>query len=159
MDKRSHQRSSIRKVVLENFAKFIGEHLCQAIFFNKVAYRRPATLFEKKILMWLFSCEFYEISKSKYVYRIPPMPAAYSFVYLRLPECNQSFSKPHYVSSKSLSFFKGARNLKLRNQLILSQLLYLCGWNQKCKLCPFLKNELFKVGGTEVWFVFQTCQC
>ena len=146
MDKRSHQRSSIRKVVLENFAKFIGEHLCQA------------TLFEKKILMWLFSCEFYEISKSKYVYRIPPMPAAYSFVYLRLPECNQSFSKPHYVSSKSLSFFKGARNLKLRNQLILSQLLYLCGWNQKCKLCPFLKNELFKVGGTEVWFVFQTCQ-
>ena len=33
----SHQRCSARKVVLRKFAKFTGKHLCQSIFFNKVA--------------------------------------------------------------------------------------------------------------------------
>ena len=30
-------RYSVRKVVLRNFAKFTGKHLCQRLFFNKVA--------------------------------------------------------------------------------------------------------------------------
>ena len=42
----SHRRCSIKKDVLENFAKFKGKHLCQSPFFNKVA-GRPATLFKK----------------------------------------------------------------------------------------------------------------
>ena len=33
----SHQRCSIKKVVLGNFTKFTGKHLCQSLFFNKVA--------------------------------------------------------------------------------------------------------------------------
>ena len=33
----SHRRCSIRKGVLKNFAKFTGKHLCQSLFFNKVA--------------------------------------------------------------------------------------------------------------------------
>ena len=33
----SHWRCSVKKVVLLNFAKFIGKHLCQSLFFNKVA--------------------------------------------------------------------------------------------------------------------------
>ena len=32
-----HQRCSIKKGVLRNFAKFKGKHLCQRLFFNKVA--------------------------------------------------------------------------------------------------------------------------
>ena len=40
----SHQRCSFRKVVLRNFAKFTGKHLCQSFFFNKVA-----GLLEKKL--------------------------------------------------------------------------------------------------------------
>ena len=32
----SHRRCSVRKVVLRNFAKFTGKHLCQSLF-NKVA--------------------------------------------------------------------------------------------------------------------------
>ena len=31
------ENSSIRKGVLGNFAKFTGKHLCQSVFFNKVA--------------------------------------------------------------------------------------------------------------------------
>ena len=33
----SHQRYSVTKGVFRNFAKFTGKHLCQILFFNKVA--------------------------------------------------------------------------------------------------------------------------
>ena len=32
-----HQRCSVKKGILRNFAKFTGKHLCQSLFFNKVA--------------------------------------------------------------------------------------------------------------------------
>ena len=62
--KSSHRRCSVKQGVLRNFAKFIGKHLCQSLFFNKVAGPRPATLFKKKTLSQLFSCEFCKISKN-----------------------------------------------------------------------------------------------
>ena len=37
----------MRKGVLRNFAKFTGKHLCQSLFFNKVANLRPTTLLKK----------------------------------------------------------------------------------------------------------------
>ena len=36
-DRRSHHRRSIKIDVLKNFVKFTGKHLCQSLFFNKVA--------------------------------------------------------------------------------------------------------------------------
>ena len=33
----SHRRCSVRRGVLGNFAKFTGKHLCQNLYFNKVA--------------------------------------------------------------------------------------------------------------------------
>ena len=42
----SHQRCSVKKVVLRNFAKFTRKHLCQSLSFNKVAGLKPrASLF------------------------------------------------------------------------------------------------------------------
>ena len=38
-----------KKGVLRNFAKFIGKHLCQSLFFNKVADFRPATLLKNRL--------------------------------------------------------------------------------------------------------------
>ena len=37
MFRSSYRRWSVRKGVLRNFAKFTGKHLCQSLFFNKVA--------------------------------------------------------------------------------------------------------------------------
>ena len=37
----SRQRCSIKIVVLKNFAKFTGKHLCHSLFFNIVAGLRP----------------------------------------------------------------------------------------------------------------------
>ena len=45
LDRSSHRRCSMKKGFLRNFAKFTGKHLCQSLFFNKVAghlfYRTP----------------------------------------------------------------------------------------------------------------------
>ena len=37
------------KSALRNFAKFTGKHLCQSLFFNKVARLRTATLLKKRL--------------------------------------------------------------------------------------------------------------
>ena len=43
----SHQRCSVRKGILRNFAKFTGKHLCQSLFLNKVVGLRPTTLLKR----------------------------------------------------------------------------------------------------------------
>ena len=43
----SHQRCSVRKDVLRNFAKFTGKHLRQVLFYNKVAGPESATLLKR----------------------------------------------------------------------------------------------------------------
>ena len=47
-----------RKGVLRNFAKFMGKHLCQSLFFNKVPGLRPATLLKKRIRYRCFPVNF-----------------------------------------------------------------------------------------------------
>ena len=54
----SHQRCSVKKGVLRNFAKFTGKHLCQSLVFNKVT-----------VYLWINNLKcykvcFYCISKS-----------------------------------------------------------------------------------------------
>ena len=54
----SNQRSSVKKGVIRNIAKFTGKHLCQSLFFNKVAGLRPTTLFKEKdsgtgVFLWI----------------------------------------------------------------------------------------------------------
>ena len=54
----SHQRYSVRKGVLRNFAKLRGKHLCQVLFFNKVAGPEPATLLKKRLWRRCFPVNF-----------------------------------------------------------------------------------------------------
>ena len=54
----SHQRCSVKKGVLRNFAKFIGKHLHQCLFFNKVTGLRPATLLKKRLWYRCFPVDF-----------------------------------------------------------------------------------------------------
>ena len=56
-------RSSLPKVfckkgALRNFAKLTGKHLCQSLFFNKVAGLRPATLLRKRLWHRWFPVNF-----------------------------------------------------------------------------------------------------
>ena len=62
MFRSSHWRCSVTKDVLRNFSKFTGKHMCQLLFFNKVAGLlfnkvagfRPATLSKKRLWHWCF---------------------------------------------------------------------------------------------------------
>ena len=47
-----------KKDFLRNFAKFKGKHLCQSLFFNKVAELRSATLLEKRFWHKCFPVNF-----------------------------------------------------------------------------------------------------
>ena len=47
-----------RKGVLRNFAKFTGKHLCQSLFFNKVAGLRSVTLLKKRLWHRCFPVNF-----------------------------------------------------------------------------------------------------
>ena len=65
VDRSSHRRCSVKKGVLRNFTKFTAKHLCQSLFFNKVAGLKPAKLLKKRLAQ-VFSCEFCEISKNTF---------------------------------------------------------------------------------------------
>ena len=47
-----------KKGVLRNFTKFTGKHLCQRLFFNKVAGLRAATLLKKSLWHRCFPVNF-----------------------------------------------------------------------------------------------------
>ena len=62
------------KRCLKNFAKFTGKHLCQSLFFNKVA--ETCNVIKKEALAQVFSCIFCEISKNTFFYRTSPVAAS-----------------------------------------------------------------------------------
>ena len=59
----SRQEVFCKKGVLRNFAKLTGKHLCQSLFFNKVA---DLKYIKKETLAQLFSCEFLQNSKNTF---------------------------------------------------------------------------------------------
>ena len=74
----SHQRCSMKKGALRNFPKLTGKHLCQRLFFNRVAGLCPqaCNFIKKENQAQLVSCEFYEISKNTFRYRTPLVAAS-----------------------------------------------------------------------------------
>ena len=54
----NHQKCSIKKGVIRNFVKLTGKHMCQSIFFNKVAGLRYATLLKKRLWHMCFLVNF-----------------------------------------------------------------------------------------------------
>ena len=64
----SHKRCSVRTGVLRNFAKFTGKHLCQGLFFNKVARLRPTTLLKKRLVHWCFPGNFVKFLRTPFLH-------------------------------------------------------------------------------------------
>ena len=54
----TRRRCTVKKGVLINFTKFTVNHLCQNLFFNKVADLRAATLLKKKVRDRCFPVNF-----------------------------------------------------------------------------------------------------
>ena len=87
-DRSSHIRCSIKKVVLENYPKLTGKHLCQSLFFNKVAFA-ACNFIKKETLALLFSCKFHQILRTP-------------FYNTSLNDCFWNDKKNFYFSIKAL---------------------------------------------------------
>ena len=57
---------SVRKGVLRNFTKFTGKHLCQKLFFYKVASLGPATMLKKRLWHRCFTGNFAKFLKNTF---------------------------------------------------------------------------------------------
>ena len=55
-----------QKSILRNFVKFTGKHLCQSLFFNKVAALRPATLLKKRLRHRCFPLNFVKFLRTPF---------------------------------------------------------------------------------------------
>ena len=53
--------------VLRSFVKFTGKHLCQSLFFNKVAGFRPAILLKKKLWHRCFPVNFAKLLRTPFL--------------------------------------------------------------------------------------------
>ena len=60
----------MKKSVLRNFTKFTGKHLCQSLFFNKVAGFRLATLLKKRLLHRCFPVNFGKFLRAPFLQNI-----------------------------------------------------------------------------------------
>ena len=63
----SHQSYFIKKGVLRNFKKFTGKHLCQSLFFNKVAGLKPETLLKKRLWQQCFPMNFVKFLRTPFL--------------------------------------------------------------------------------------------
>ena len=79
----SHRRCSVKKCVLENWAKFTGKHLCQYFFFNKVA---GLTLLKKRIWHSYFSVNFAKFLRTPFLQNTPRRLFLYLFNWILVAE-------------------------------------------------------------------------
>ena len=63
----SHRRCSVKNGVLRNLEKFRGKHLCQRLFFNKVAGLRLATLLKKWLWHRCFPMNFAKFLRTPFL--------------------------------------------------------------------------------------------
>ena len=62
----SHPEVFPKKSVLKKFAKFTAKHLCQSLFFNKVAGLRPVTLLKKRLWHRCFLVNFVKFLRTPF---------------------------------------------------------------------------------------------
>ena len=66
-DRSNHSELLCLKGIPKNFAKFTGKHLCQSLFFNKVAGLRTAILFKKRIWYRCFPVNFAKVLRAPFL--------------------------------------------------------------------------------------------
>ena len=69
-NRNSYRECSVKNVALRNFAKFTGKHLCQSLFFDKVAGLKPATLLKRDSCFSVFLSILRNFQEHVF-YRIP----------------------------------------------------------------------------------------
>ena len=58
---------SVKKMFIKNFTKFTGKHLCQSLFFNKVAGLRTGTLLKERLWHSCFPVNFAKFVRTPFL--------------------------------------------------------------------------------------------
>ena len=66
--KSRHQRPSVKKGALKNFANFTGKHLCWSLFSIKLQGRRPATFLKRDSNTGVFPVKFLKLVRKMYLW-------------------------------------------------------------------------------------------
>ena len=131
------------KGVLRNFAKFTGKHLCQSLFFNKVAGFRPATLLKKRLWYRCFLLNFAKLL------RIPFLQNTSSGIRQKVESQNGCFKKAKSGGKKCVFFgnfgvlcllVTASINLSFRQFLFIS----LNDFSSSCCINPLPPNVLIQ---------------
>ena len=121
----SHQMCSVTKGVPRNFAKFTGKHLCQSLFFNKVAGLRPAILLKKRLWHRCFPVNFAKFLRTPFLQNTSGRLLLFIFLECLAPFCSKCESE-------------NSTCLKCMEPMILDKVL------QRCTTCPVLTDYDFR---------------
>ena len=125
--KRSLRRCSVSKGVLRNFEKFIRKHLCQSLFFNKVAGLTLSTLLKQRLWHGCFPVNFTKFLRTSFLQNtsgrlllifVAPawsLPTGIRNFFWKLGQETCSF--PEKLEKASLNFTWNIRGLEIRSQL------------------------------------------
>ena len=144
-----------KKCVFKSFAKFTGKHLCQSLFFNKVAGLTPATLLKKKTLAQVFSCEFCELFKNTFFYRTPPVTGSLSINMEIKSRRNAVHSTIHMSVKRSSNIytFNAAQKANTSLKVVSATFLEVCFLSLKESTCETMKNMFHFT--SKVLFIFE----
>ena len=135
-----------KKGVLKNFAKFTGKHLCQSLFFNKVAGLKPATLFKKRTWQRCLPVNFAKFLKTHFFIKHLrwPLPNIWNEVESRY------FHKKFHRRCVAVSWIYRVRRAKLNvHQTPYEKLMYVNlsrpspGRREKIKLNFYFHTSLW----------------
>ena len=108
-----------KKGVLRNFAKFTGKHLCQSLFFNKVACLRPATLLKMRLWHRCFLVNFAKFLRTSFLQNI----SSSCFCYYQEDFMTQGDLV--IIHLKEISYFtpltRGKNSVKLIKKLLIEK--------------------------------------
>ena len=88
---------STKKGFLKNFAKITGKHLCQSLFFNKIAGLSPATLLKNRLWHRCFPVIFAKFLRTSF-YRTPLMTASDLMIFCRIRIVSSKLAVKHHKS-------------------------------------------------------------
>ena len=72
-----------KEIVLRNFTKFTGKHLCHSLFLIS-CWPQACNFIKKENLAWVCSCEFCEMSRNTFLHRTPLVAASVLFLDITL---------------------------------------------------------------------------
>ena len=140
----------MEKGVLRNFTKFTGKHLCQSLFFSKVAGLRPAALVKKRLWHRCFPVNFVKFLRTPFLQSTSGRLLLYNFqTIFESSSKNKTQLEINSISKASRSLYSFQishyyQQITLFNINNTIRLLKQVGGEALCKLNEIIRTHRYK---------------